>query len=257
MRIVRFEMNDSLYFGVIKDDSDKVVVLNSDPLFSSKIEPTGQIVDLVDVRLLSTVLPRSKALGLRIDANGNIADVHIKPNTSVIGPNVAIVKPDVRVKKVSSSTSLGVVIKRICKNVDVKDIRKYVLGFTVVNDIAIEIDNWDSLGHKSEHSASICSLFDTSCVVGPWVVVDKDFDINNLQMKSLIDDTTVKTFSTSQLGDIYAHISTISKYCTLLPSDIVFINSKENAITVPDNCVIKCDIENIGTLRNALLTEDE
>ena len=63
MRIARFSQGSSIYYGALEDESTRIVGLKGDPLFSP-VEPSGQIFELDEVRLLSPVIPRSKVIGL-------------------------------------------------------------------------------------------------------------------------------------------------------------------------------------------------
>ncbi|WP_297725062.1 DUF2437 domain-containing protein, partial [uncultured Mobiluncus sp.] len=55
MRVIRFDKGDDTYgFGVMEDDTDRITVLAENPLYSpDKITPTGQILQLADVRLVA------------------------------------------------------------------------------------------------------------------------------------------------------------------------------------------------------------
>ena len=104
MRIVRFSalqdagFGTDPHFGVI-NDSDQILVLKGDPLFSG-IVPSESKIALADVRLLAPVLPRSKVVCVgknyadhAAEMNSAVPDepiIFLKPNTSVIGPNEVI-----------------------------------------------------------------------------------------------------------------------------------------------------------------------
>ena len=101
MRIARFSQGSSIYYGALEDESTRIVGLKGDPLFSP-VEPSGQIFELDEVRLLSPVIPRSKVIGLggNYPAPGAAPSdpparpsVFLKPNTTVIGPDDPIVFP--------------------------------------------------------------------------------------------------------------------------------------------------------------------
>src|SRR5690625_6624831 len=63
MRIARFTTGSDPRYAVVEDDSNDLVVLSGDPLYTP-LEPTGQRVPLDDARLLAPVIPRSKVIGV-------------------------------------------------------------------------------------------------------------------------------------------------------------------------------------------------
>ena len=100
MRIARFSDGTNPVYGALEEGSKRIVGLKGDPLFSP-VEPSGQIYELDEVRLLSPVIPRSKVVGI----GNNYSDTPIpaderpeppmflKANTSVIGPDDPIAIP--------------------------------------------------------------------------------------------------------------------------------------------------------------------
>ena len=63
MRIARFSDGTNPVYGALEEGSKRIVGLKGDPLFSP-VEPSGQIYELDEVRLLSPVIPRSKVVGI-------------------------------------------------------------------------------------------------------------------------------------------------------------------------------------------------
>ena len=100
MRIARFSDGTNPVYGALEEGSTRIVGLKGDPLFSP-VEPSGQIYELDEVRLLSPVIPRSKVVGI----GDNYSDIPIpaderpeppiflKANTSVVGPDDPIAIP--------------------------------------------------------------------------------------------------------------------------------------------------------------------
>ncbi len=248
MRVVRFAIDDLPKFGVLEDGSDSIVVLKSDPLFD-KIEPAGQVLDLSEVRLLSPVIPRSKVVGAKLGEENKPA-FFIKPNTAVVGPDVAVVKPDYA-EKVYANANIGVVIKNLCKNVEVENISKYILGYTVVNDVTVktqEIYPNDDFYTKG---------FDTSCVVGPWIIVDPEFEKNHLSLRTYLGKNLVSTQNIEDFSkEVLQVVSKASKIATLLPGDIVMVSYEENTSEVELEQMMRIDIDGVGSISNMLVEEE-
>src|SRR5690625_347077 len=118
MRIARFTTGSDPRYAVIEDDSNDLVVLSGDPLYSP-LEPTGQRVPLDEARLLAPVIPRSKVIGIGRNYAAHAAELgnevpekpllFLKPNTAVIGPDDPIVLPaySERVEQDRKSTRLN------------------------------------------------------------------------------------------------------------------------------------------------------
>ena len=124
MRIARFSDGTNLVYGALEEGSKRIVGLKGDPLFSP-VEPSGQIYELDEVRLLSPVIPRSKVVGI----GNNYSDtpiplderpelpIFLKANTSVIGPDDPIAIPAWS-DDVAFEGELAIVIKSLAKNVE-------------------------------------------------------------------------------------------------------------------------------------------
>jgi 2-keto-4-pentenoate hydratase/2-oxohepta-3-ene-1,7-dioic acid hydratase in catechol pathway len=61
--------------------------------------------------------------------------IFLKPSTSVIGPEEIIILPR-DAKRVDYEGELGVVIGRKTKDASEADAKKYILGYTCVNDVS-------------------------------------------------------------------------------------------------------------------------
>lgn len=248
MRIVRFAIDGLPKFGVLEDGSDTIVVLKSDPLFD-KIEPAGQVLDLSEVRLLSPVIPRSKIIGTKV-SNTNEISYFIKPNTTVIGPDVAVIKPNYA-EKMYATGNIGVVIKNLCKNVQTQDVHKYILGYTVINNIsALPKSNYPN-------DDLYTNAFDTSCVVGPWITVDPELNPNNLNVKLSESNNVLSEEKISLLPKtIQEIVSELSEVTTLLPGDIIMVTPANTQSEVTLEKMMRIDIDGLGSISN-LLTEEE
>ena len=98
MRVVRFDKGEGTFgYGVLQEDSTRVMVLAENPLFRpEKIQATGQILQLEDIRLVAPVIPASKVVCIGKNYLDHINEfggevppapiIFLKPNTAVIGP---------------------------------------------------------------------------------------------------------------------------------------------------------------------------
>src|SRR6188508_439514 len=102
MRIARFTTGDDPAYGLVDGAGEKIAEITGDPLYL-RIELTGTVHDIDDVRLLAPVIPRSKVIGI----GRNYADharemgnevpaeplMFLIPNTAVVGPGDPVVLP--------------------------------------------------------------------------------------------------------------------------------------------------------------------
>lgn len=251
MRIVRFSAGDAPQYGVVEDGSSKIVVLKGDPLFQA-IEPAGPILDLADVRLLSPVIPRSKVVGVAMAAaekgsegahGEDFPHVFLKPNTSVVGPEDPIILPSWS-ERVVPEAEIGVVIKTIAKDVPVDQVDEVVLGYVVANDLTAG----DAIG---EGPWSRAKGWDSSTPIGPWILVDPEFDPDHAHITLHVNgefysegDNSGYRLSTREV------VSRVSHMFTLLPGDVVITGNALNVPVLRHGDQISITVEGLGTLEN-------
>ena len=233
MRIARFSDGTNPVYGALEEGSKRIVGLKGDPLFSP-VEPSGQIYELNEVRLLSPVIPRSKVVGI----GNNYSDTPIpaderpeppmflKANTSVIGPDDPIAIPSWS-NDVAFEGELAIVIKSLAKDVSASDAPQVILGYTVANDVTAR----DAMtGGPWARGKS----FDTSCPLGPWITVDPTLDVTNLAIRSYL-------------------VSYVSHQMTLLPGDVIVTGAPAGCGRVDAGDRVEIEIEGIGSLMNPVV----
>ena len=256
MRIVRFSDGTTPRYGALDDGSDRIVVLKGDPLFSP-VEPSGQIVELDEVRLLSPVIPRSKVVGV----GKNYADharemgseppsspiLFFKPNTSVIGPEDPIVLPSWS-QEVYHEAELAVVIKTLAKDVPVEGVDDIILGYTCANDVSARD------AQRADGQWARAKGFDTACPLGPWIVVDPDLDVTDLHVESRVNGQVRQSESTAQmLTPVKELVSYISSMFTLLPGDVIITGTPAGVGPIVEGDTVEVEVEGIGVLSNPVV----
>lgn len=254
MRIVRFSAGENPQYGVIEDGSDDIVAISGDPLFTP-VQPTGQRLALDEVRLLSPVIPRSKVVGIGRNYAEHAAElgnevpeepvVFLKPNTAVIGPDDPIVLPAYS-QDVHHEVELAVVISRMCKHVPAEQAHDVVFGYTIANDLtARDVQATDAQWTRAK-------AFDTSCPLGPALVVD--LDVSDLALRTRVDGELRQDGRTSQMvrgvPELVAYVSSIF---TLLPGDIILTGTPAGVGPVTDGQRVSVEIEGIGEMSNPVV----
>lgn len=256
MRIVRFSDGGSPRYGALEDDSTRVVVLKGDPLFSP-VEPSGQIVELEEIRLLSPVIPRSKVVGVgknyadhAREMGGEAPDhpiLFLKPNTSVIGPDDPIVLPSWS-QEVHHEAELAVVIKTLAKDVEPDDVDDVILGFMCANDVSARD------AQRADGQWTRAKGFDTACPLGPWIVVDPELDVTDLRVTASVNGELRQSDTTANmLTPVRELVSYVSKVFTLLPGDVIITGTPAGVGPIVEGDHVDIAIQGVGTLSNPVV----
>ncbi|WP_407921570.1 fumarylacetoacetate hydrolase family protein [Actinomyces polynesiensis] len=254
--MVRFSDGDSPRYGALEDDSTRVVVLKGDPLFSP-VEPSGQIVELEEIRLLSPVIPRSKVVGVgknyadhAREMGGEAPDhpiLFLKPNTSVIGPDDPIVLPSWS-QEVHHEAELAVVIKSLAKDVEPGDVDDIILGCTCANDVSARD------AQRADGQWTRAKGFDTACPLGPWIVVDPELDVTDLRVTASVNGELRQSDTTAHmLTPVRELVSYVSKVFTLLPGDVIITGTPAGVGPIVEGDHVDIAIEGVGTLSNPVV----
>ena len=253
MRIARFSDGTNPVYGALEEGSTRIVGLKGDPLFSP-VEPSGQIYELDEVRLLSPVIPRSKVVGI----GDNYSDtpipaderpeppIFLKANTSVVGPDDPIAIPAWS-NKVAFEGELAIVIKSLAKDVSVEDAPQVILGYTIANDATAR----DAMtGGPWSRGKS----FDSACPLGPWITVDPNLDVTNLAIRSYLNGEIAQDSSTAHMiWNPFELVSYVSHQMTLLPGDVIATGAPAGAQVVHAGDRVEIEVEGIGRLANPVV----
>ncbi|MCI1641573.1 MAG: fumarylacetoacetate hydrolase family protein [Actinomyces sp.] len=256
MRIVRFSDGDNPRYGALDESSENIVALRNDPLFAP-VEPSGQIFELEDVRLLSPVIPRSKVVGVgknyadhAREMGGEAPDhpiLFLKPNTSVIGPDDPIVLPPWS-QEVHHEAELAVVIKTLAKDVPVDRVGDVILGYTCANDVSARD------AQRADGQWTRAKGFDTSCPLGPWIEVGPDLDVTDLRVTSSVNGELRQSDTTAHMiTPVRELVAYISRVFTLLPGDVIITGTPAGVGPIVAGDRVDISVSGIGTLSNPVV----
>ena len=243
MKIVRFRIDANPIYGALEDGSEQLVALKGDPLFQ-KAEPSGQLYNLEEARLLSPVIPRSKAVSCCANLAGKAAGaewppVAIKPNTAVIGPDDPIAIPAWGGGTARAFVGIAAVAKTICKNVTPEQVGKVIAGWTIGEEI----------------SFSQARAWDTSAALGPWIVVDPGFNPDNVTINASVSGQEVASASSADFplkaAEAFAKVSAMM---TLLPGDVVIVGGIELPQPLRAGERLESAITGVGQMENMLVS---
>jgi len=177
--------------------------------------------------------------------------------SSIIGPFDDIPYPDVS-QELDWEVELAVVIGKRGKNIDVEKAKDHIFGYTVAHDVSAR--DWQF--GKNGGQWLLGKTMDGFCPLGPCVVTpDEIQDPHHLSITCSVNREIKQNSNTSQIvHNSYSCIAFLSKFCTLLPGDIILTGTPPGvgAFAKPPQFlkrgdVVECGIEDIGILRNAVV----
>ena len=249
MKIVRFSHNELIKYGVLTGSA--VCEYLGSPF--GEFKETDHFYLLSEINLLAPCLPsKIVALGVNYRSHGKemkskLPDdplIFLKPSTAVIGPEDKIVYPPSS-QRVDYEGELGVVIKSLARRVSLKNAKKYILGYTCVNDVtARDLQKKDGQWTRAKG-------FDTFCPLGPCI--ETELDPSSLSLETILNGKVKQKSSTGQLiFKVPELVSFISNVMTLFPGDVIATGTPAGIGPMQPGDVVEVKIEGIGTLKNSV-----
>ena len=200
------------------------------------------------------MIPRSKIVAVAknyrdhaAEMGGEVPDhpnIFFKPNTAVIGPDDPIVLPEWS-REVHYEAELAVVIRTLCKDVSAENALDYVFGYTVANDVSARD------AQRIDGQWARAKGFDTSAPLGPWITVDPQLDIDDLNIETRVNGKVVQQGNTRDMVfDVPYLIEYISSVMTLLPGDVIMTGTPAGVGPIEAGDRVECEIEGVGSLAN-------
>jgi 2-keto-4-pentenoate hydratase/2-oxohepta-3-ene-1,7-dioic acid hydratase in catechol pathway len=263
VRICRFTTGDDPRFGVLVGDVDEhgtpdedagITVLAGDPLYVG-MQPTDEVVELADARLLSPVLPRSKVVGIGRNYAAHAAELghdlpeeplmFLKPNTSVVGPGDPVFYPR-QTQELHFEGELAVVIGRICRDVPQEKVDDVIWGYTVGNDVTARDLQ------RSDVQFTRAKGFDSFCPLGPWI--ETELDVSDVRVQTWLNGDLKQDGTTKDMifgvPELIAHVSSVM---TLLPGDVILTGTPEGVGPMDVGDEVEVGIQGIGNLTNRVV----
>jgi len=141
----------------------------------------------------------------------------LKAPSALTGPN-----DDVRIPRSSVKTDweveLAAVINRKASYVDKEEAMNYVAGFSLVNDYSEREFQFNRGGQFVKGKSA-----DTFAPLGPFLATrDEIKDYTNLKIWLKVNGKTMqKSWTSNMIFDLPAIISSVSRYMSLMPGDII------------------------------------
>lgn len=249
-RWLRFDLAGRLGFGTL--EGDRIHERHGDMFGSS--EPTGSVLSLSDVRLLTPSAPTKvialwnnfHALGSKMSLAPPEEPLYfLKSPNSYLDPDGAIRKPACDGKVVFEG-ELGIVIGKSCSAVPEARALDHVFGYTCANDVTVaDIINRDPAFAQWVRAKS----FDTFCPFGP--VIATGLDPATLTVKTLLNGDVRQDYPISDMRfSVEQLVSAISADMTLYPGDVILCGTSIGVGSMKPGSLVEVEISGIGKLSN-------
>lgn len=170
-----------------------------------------------------------------------------KSPSCLVPSGADIVLPD-DAKTVHYEAELVIVIGRKARNVPREDALDYVFGVTCGNDVSARV--WQ----KGDVQWWRAKGSDTFGPCGPCIA--RGLDYGDLDVSLRLNGELRQRDNTSALiHDVPAIVSSISRYITLHPGDLIFTGTPGKTGAVKAGDVVEVEIEGVGVLRNKVVAE--
>jgi 2-keto-4-pentenoate hydratase/2-oxohepta-3-ene-1,7-dioic acid hydratase in catechol pathway len=204
--------------------------------------------------------PKIICLGLNYvdhaaETNSAIPDepvTFMKPHTTIIGPNENIIKPNF-VKRLDYEGELAIVMGKKAKNIPVSEAKKYIFGYTILNDVSARDFQFKD-GQWTRGKS-----FDTFAPTGPCITTTNQLrDTDNLAIRTWVNGELRQNSTTRNMAfNVSEIVHHLSRVMTLEPCDIIatgtpagvgFVMKPPKYLQHGD--VVRIEIEGIGVLEN-------
>ena len=256
MRWLRFTTVNRTAYGILEDK--QITEVTGDPF--NGYQKTARIHALASVKIEVPVMPRtfycaglnyvSHVAGTAAHGVGK-ANIPTQPDIAYRGPsaliahNETIVIPRDATERVQYEGELVVVIGKKVKSLSEADALSCVLGSTMGNDVSER--TWQT----SDRTHWRAKNSDTFNPMGPWIETDVKLDaMETIVRLNGTEKTRVKT--NDMLFGIARFISTMSRYMTRHPTDVIWMGTDGVPRNLKDGDVVEAEITGIGTLSNPI-----
>lgn len=266
MRYCRFQLNGQSHYGLVESVAgrDSIVRILATPpeeadgdmesLRTRRIDA----IPLQEAVLLPPVRP-SKIVCIGRNYREHAAElghdvpkeplIFLKATSALLAPGGTVRRPKLSAR-VDFEGELGVVIGKTCHQpaADV-DIRRYILGYTCVNDVtARDLQNKDGQWSRAKG-------FDTFCPVGP-IVTDEIDPWAGIGVETLVNGGVRQHGNTRDLiFTLDIVIRHIAQAMTLFPGDLIPSGTPSGVGPLVAGDTVEVRVDGVGTLTNPVADE--
>lgn len=253
MRWIRFSQAGKTAYGLV--EGDRIAEVAGDPFAGYERTQRTHALDAVKIEV-PVVPPTFFCVGLNYAEHireaaaklGIAPDLPKQPDVGYRAVNALIahgervvIPPDA--KKMQYEGELAVVIGKRTRHVSEAEALSCVLGYTIGNDVS------ERTWQKSDRTLWRAKNTDTFKPMGPWI--ETDVDLEALETRVRVNGKETTRFRTNDMiFGVATYISTISRYCTLYPGDVIWMGTDGTSPDLKAGDEVEIEITGIGTLRN-------
>jgi 2-keto-4-pentenoate hydratase/2-oxohepta-3-ene-1,7-dioic acid hydratase in catechol pathway len=183
---------------------------------------------------------------------------------AIIGPDEPIVYPEHLTQELDYELELAVVVSKTGKWFGPEEAADYIGGYVIFNDITAR-----DIQRREMRSGvfSFCKAIDTFCPLGPWIVTpDEIGDPHDLKMELRVNGERRQESHSGNMSvtipEILAHYSALGYSAgdvvsTGTVSGVAGFSEDAASLYLKPGDVIEAEIENIGVLRNPVVSWQE
>jgi 2-keto-4-pentenoate hydratase/2-oxohepta-3-ene-1,7-dioic acid hydratase in catechol pathway len=183
---------------------------------------------------------------------------------AIIGHDESVIYPEHLTQELDYELELAVVLKKGGKHFSPEEAGAHIGGYIIFNDITAR-----DIQRREMKSGvfSFCKGIDTFCPLGPWIVTaDEIPNPHNLKMELRVNGESRQRSHSSKMSvkipEILSHYSPMGYSAgdvvsTGTVSGVAAFSGDPKAWYLKAGDVMECEIENIGVLRNRVISWEE
>jgi len=253
MRWIRYSVENAASYGIL-DDNDRITPIRGNPF--TRYETTSERLALADVKIEVPVIPPTfYCVGLNyVKHIGTVGmnapkkpDVGYRANNALIAHGEDVIMP-ADATRIHYEGELVVVIGKRVRNISVDEVKDCIFGYTIGNDVSER--NWQA----SDRTFWRAKNSDTFKPMGPWISTEAD--LASMETIVTVNGEESNRFETADmLFGIEEFISTMSRYLTLYPGDILWMGTDGHSPDLQHGDRVDVTLTGLGTLSNRFIKE--
>jgi 2-keto-4-pentenoate hydratase/2-oxohepta-3-ene-1,7-dioic acid hydratase in catechol pathway len=183
---------------------------------------------------------------------------------AIIGPDEPVIFPPHLTQELDYELELAIVVKKAGKHFTAKEAEQYIGGYVIFNDITAR----DIQRNEMKSGVfSFCKGIDSFCPLGPYIVTaDEIKDPHNLAMELRVNGESRQRSHSSKMSvtipEILSHYSAMGYSAgdvvsTGTVSGVAAFSADPKAWFLKPGDVMECEIEQIGILRNPVISWEQ
>lgn len=175
----------------------------------------------------------------------------MKPDSCLVGPMETIRLPAYS-HTVTAEGELGIIIGKVCRNIEEDEVPGVVAGFTATLDMTAK-----DLHARNPRFLQISKIFDTFFSFGPQLItIDEATNLDDIAVQTVLNGEIIHSNEvTNMLFSPWSIVSFFSKIVTLTPGDIIMTGTP-GSVVLNENDIVECRINGFVPLQNPVNAEE-